>query len=104
MLTVYDRMALVFGILVGLRPSAHHCGIAAQVILIVGIVGYVMPWLGLGLLDMAREVAAFNLPARIGHRTAFQREPVANGDNGKLATAPNAAIGKHPSAASARAF
>jgi hypothetical protein len=41
-------------------------GIAAQVILIVSIVGYVIPWLGLGLLDMAREVAAFNLPARIG--------------------------------------
>jgi hypothetical protein len=41
-------------------------GIAAQAILIVGIVGYVTPWLGLGLLDMAREVAAFNLPARIG--------------------------------------
>jgi hypothetical protein len=25
-----------------------------------------MPWLGLGLLDMARSIAAFNLPARIG--------------------------------------
>jgi hypothetical protein len=41
-------------------------GVAAQVLLIVGIIGYVMPWLGLGLLDMARDVAAFNLPARIG--------------------------------------
>jgi hypothetical protein len=51
---------------VGLRPSAHHCGIAAQVILIIGIVGYVMPWLGFGLLDMARSIAEFNLPARIG--------------------------------------
>jgi hypothetical protein len=25
-----------------------------------------MPWLGFGLLDMARDVAAFNLPARLG--------------------------------------
>jgi hypothetical protein len=41
-------------------------GIAAQALLIVGVIGYVMPWLGLGLLDMARDVAAFNLPLRIG--------------------------------------
>jgi hypothetical protein len=33
---------------------------------VVVIIGYVMPWLGLGLLDMARDVAAFNLPARVG--------------------------------------
>jgi hypothetical protein len=36
-------------------------GIAAQAILIVGILGYLMPWLGLGLLDMARSIAEFNL-------------------------------------------
>jgi hypothetical protein len=41
-------------------------GIAAQAILIVGIVGHVMPWFGLGLLDMARKLAAFDLPARLG--------------------------------------
>jgi hypothetical protein len=41
-------------------------GIAAQTLLIVGIVGHVMPWFGLGLLDMARDVAAFNLPSRVG--------------------------------------
>jgi hypothetical protein len=28
--------------------------------------GYVMPFFGLELLDMARDVAAFNLPARVG--------------------------------------
>jgi hypothetical protein len=39
-------------------------GIAAQVLLTVGIIGYVMPFLGLELLGMARGVAAFNLPAR----------------------------------------
>jgi hypothetical protein len=41
-------------------------GIAAQALLAIGIIGYIMPWLGLGLLDMARDVAAFNLPARVG--------------------------------------
>jgi hypothetical protein len=32
----------------------------------VGIIGYVMPSFGLELLDMARDVAAFNMPARVG--------------------------------------
>jgi hypothetical protein len=30
------------------------------------IIGYVMPFFDLELLDMARDVAAFNLPARMG--------------------------------------
>ncbi|MGA7862799.1 MAG: hypothetical protein WCA23_02170 [Stellaceae bacterium] len=30
------------------------------------IIGYIMPFFGLELLDMARDVAAFNLPARLG--------------------------------------
>lgn len=41
-------------------------GALAQVLLAVAVVIYVMPWFGLGLIDMARDVAAFNLPARIG--------------------------------------
>lgn len=41
-------------------------GIAAQVLLAMVIIGYVMPFFGLELLDMARDVAAFNLPARVG--------------------------------------
>jgi hypothetical protein len=41
-------------------------GIAAQVVLVVVIIGYVMPFFGLELLDIARDVAAFNLPARVG--------------------------------------
>jgi hypothetical protein len=41
-------------------------GIAAQVFLVWVIIGYVMPWLGADLLDMARAVAAFTLPARVG--------------------------------------
>ena len=42
-------------------------GIAAQAFLVVVIIGYVMPLFGPELLGMAREVAAFNLPARVGH-------------------------------------
>jgi hypothetical protein len=41
-------------------------GVVAQALLIVGVISYVMPWLGFGLLDMARGVAAFSLPLRIG--------------------------------------
>jgi hypothetical protein len=41
-------------------------GVAAQALLVVGLIRYVMPWAGLGLLDMARAVAAFDLPARVG--------------------------------------
>jgi len=40
-------------------------GIAAQVVLVWVIIGHVMPFFGLELLDMARDVAAFNLPARV---------------------------------------
>ena len=42
-------------------------GIAAQVFLVWVIIGHVMPFFGLELLDVARSVAAFNLPARVGH-------------------------------------
>jgi len=41
-------------------------GIAAQAVLAVGVIFYLMPLLGLGLLDLARDVAAFNLPLRVG--------------------------------------
>jgi len=41
-------------------------GIAAQVFLVWVIIGYVVPFFGLELLDMAHDVAAFNLPARVG--------------------------------------
>jgi hypothetical protein len=41
-------------------------GIAAQVFLVWGLIAHVMPWAGLGLLDMARAVAAFDVPTWIG--------------------------------------
>jgi hypothetical protein len=40
-------------------------GIVVQFALIYAVFGYVMPWLGLELLDMARAVAAFDLPGKI---------------------------------------
>lgn len=40
-------------------------GVAAQALLALGLIGYVMPWLGLGLLGLARHVAAFDLPMRV---------------------------------------
>jgi hypothetical protein len=41
-------------------------GIAAQVFLVWVVIRHVMPRLGAALLDMARDVADFNLPARVG--------------------------------------
>jgi hypothetical protein len=45
-------------------PSARCLGIAAQTFL--GYIGAIMPFFGWELLDVARDVAAFNLPARVG--------------------------------------
>jgi hypothetical protein len=41
-------------------------GIAAQIFLVWVIIGHAMPFFGLELLEMARGVADFNLPARVG--------------------------------------
>jgi hypothetical protein len=41
-------------------------GIAAQVFLVWVIIGHIMPFFGLELLDVAQSVADFNLPARLG--------------------------------------
>jgi len=40
-------------------------GIVVQFALVYAVFGYVMPWLGLELLDMARAVAAFDLPGKL---------------------------------------
>jgi hypothetical protein len=53
-------------VLTGQVAAGAALGIAAQVFLIVVIIGYVLPFFGLELLDMARDVATFNLPARVG--------------------------------------
>ena len=48
-------------------PRGMALGIAAQAFLVVVIIGYIMLFFGLELLDLAREVAVFNLPARVAH-------------------------------------
>ena len=40
-------------------------GIVVQFAVIYAVFGYVMPWMGLELLDMARAVADFDLPGRL---------------------------------------
>ena len=40
-------------------------GIVVQFALVYAVFGYVMPWLGLELLDMARALAAFDLPGKL---------------------------------------
>ncbi|HLK80555.1 MAG TPA: hypothetical protein VKT99_03545 [Xanthobacteraceae bacterium] len=40
-------------------------GIAAQFFLAVGVIFYLLPWIGLELLDTARAVAEFDLPGRV---------------------------------------
>jgi len=40
-------------------------GIAAQFVLAIGVVFYVLPWMGLELLETARAVADFDLPMRV---------------------------------------
>jgi hypothetical protein len=40
-------------------------GITVQMFVAIAVLVYVMPWLGLELLDMARAVAAFDLPGKL---------------------------------------
>ena len=40
-------------------------GVATQVFLAIGIIGYVLPWFGLHILDVVRDIAGFNLPERV---------------------------------------
>jgi hypothetical protein len=46
--------------------EARYWGIVAQFALVYAVFGYVMPWLGLELLDMGRTEAAGG-PARKAH-------------------------------------
>jgi hypothetical protein len=58
--------AWIATVLIAQVAAGAALGIAAQVFLVVVIIGYVMPLFGLELLNMARGVDDFNLPARVG--------------------------------------
>jgi hypothetical protein len=62
----FDR-AWVATVLTAQVAAGAALGIAAQIVLSVGLIGYVLPFFGLELLEMARDVAALDLPALIGH-------------------------------------
>ena len=61
----FDRASIATALTVQVAGGAA-LGIAAQVFLVWVIIGHVMPLFGLEWLDMARAVADFNLPARVG--------------------------------------
>jgi hypothetical protein len=61
----FDR-AWIATVLTAQVAAGTALGIAAQVFLVWVILGHVMPFFGLELLDIARDVTAFNLPARVG--------------------------------------
>jgi hypothetical protein len=59
------RRPLAALVLTGQTFAGVFLGIAAQAFLAWGILYHVLPWLGLDLLEMARAVADFDLPARV---------------------------------------
>jgi hypothetical protein len=61
----FDRACFAIVLTTQVAASAA-LGIAAQAFLVWVIIGHVMPSFGLELLDMARGVVDFNLPARAG--------------------------------------
>jgi hypothetical protein len=61
----YKRQLAAIGLTAQMFAGAG-LGIAAQGFLALVIIHYAIPLLGLDLLDMARAVAVFDLPARIG--------------------------------------
>ncbi len=61
----FDR-AWIATVLTAQVAAGAALGIAAQALLVVVVIGYIRPFFGLELLDMAHDVAAFNLPARVG--------------------------------------
>ena len=65
----YKRQPAAIGLTVQMFAGAG-LGTAAQGLLAWGLIFHLMPSIGLDLLDMARAVAAFDLPARIGQLVA----------------------------------
>ena len=75
----FDRAWIATVLTVQIAAGAA-LGIPAQVFLVWVIIGHMMPSVGLDLLDMARDVADFNLPGRVG---AVLRGDPARGSSGR---------------------
>jgi hypothetical protein len=67
---IYDR-AWIALVLTLQAAGGIVVGIGAQALLVVALIFYAMPAVGLGLLDLARGVAAFNLPGQILNLLGF---------------------------------
>jgi hypothetical protein len=60
----YKRQLAAIG-LTGQMFTGVALGIAAQALLVWGLIFHIMPWIGLDLLEMARAVADFHLPRQV---------------------------------------
>jgi len=60
----FDRTWLALVLTIQVLVGAF-LGIAAQALLAIGVLFYLLPWMGLELLDTARAVAEFDLPMRL---------------------------------------
>jgi hypothetical protein len=60
----YKRQPAAIGLTIQMFTGAF-LGIAAEAFLAWGLIFHVMPWIGLDLLNMARAVAAFDLPTKV---------------------------------------
>jgi Domain of unknown function (DUF4062) len=60
----FDRAWVAFVLTVQVAVGVI-LGLVGQAFLAVGLIGYVMPWLGISLLDLARHVGDLNLPMRV---------------------------------------
>jgi hypothetical protein len=56
----------IAAVLTGQIAVGACLGIMAQVMIVVLVIGYVMPWFGADLSGMAREIADLNLPMKLG--------------------------------------
>ena len=91
----FDR-AWIATILTAQVAAGTALGIAAQVFLVSVNIGYVMPFFGLELLDMARGVADFNLSAGgaaiwgepVGRRSTHYAGPPVRASTQRKAEAP----------------
>src|SRR5258706_16268915 len=87
----FDRTWLALVLTIQVFAGAF-LGIAAQFVLAVGVIFYVLPWIGLELLDTARAVADFDLPMRV--LRLWWGNPLSPTRNGATEIAPTLAASR----------